>query len=150
MRTVDELVGRLADHAGLPRPDGKVPTDPLAESLLSKAPDRRAAITDLADDIVACLHRLNPLINGHFDQVDRRREIPDRLVYAIASMMDMCLEKAVQEGGGSRDVGDLLRAAWKISCAWSLLVAGDIDDLQRSVSLEASERGLQGADGGES
>jgi hypothetical protein len=137
----DPLV-RLQQHAGLPIPEAEIPNDTLAAFAFQTTRGGPCpSLDDVTHDIIQCLDKLNREIN---QESASQQSIPRPLVYAASGILSTCLDMARElrfSDPRASVVQDLLKAAWRIQCAWDALVAGDEDDLPQLVATEEMARG---------
>lgn len=119
-----------------------MPKDTLAEIVFQAARGGPCSNLDgITDDVIRCLDRLNQQMR---QEAAHRQTVACPLVYAASGVVWICLDKAMglQRSDPQSHAADaLLKAAWRIQCAWDALLAGDVEDLQRHVALEEMARG---------
>lgn len=128
----DGPLKRLQQHSGLV----ETARDTLCEFTSSALQGEPAPNIELITaDIITCLQQLN---------LQRpKADPPLALVYAMSGIIGECLSTIRKLEGSPtaiRTAKDLIRASWRIQCAWDAFLAGDIDDLQEHVELEEGAR----------
>jgi hypothetical protein len=143
-----EASNRLWNHANYPGEKG-----PYEESLLGQLWEsgRQNAKLDfgpLVENVLQCLESVNRETNGpHPQQVGGKWErFPRSLVETVAVIVHECNQYALEwEREGKFDssyIADLRLSAWRISCAWCNVLAGDFDSIAQGVDDEARMIGL--------
>ena len=135
MSTMD-ATERLRYHAGyLGETCFDVPS--LDYALFNKKP-----IDDALADVIATLNTLNIEINGPIpsETIETSPALfPRQLVGAVTEIVRRVREEAVA-ADNAETKRELLRIAWRLDCAWSAILDGDIDDLEEHVDGQESAR----------
>lgn len=150
--TIEDVRDRLTHHANLPC---AISEEESFCFLIWNAKRTRKAV-DLSAafrDIVGCLETLNKLWNGPVPSETPRERIltcvDRRIAYLVSEVMTGAAEyvamAATSSDTTSTDASSRAMIAYGINCAWSAVLAGDIDDLQEHLRLEMRAR-LPGAD----
>jgi hypothetical protein len=132
-RDLEAVIDDLVAHAaGTIEPTGEVVDDGLSDVLWR----HRGDLGDID------FERLGDVVLGLLGEVnDHRSEFespPSALAYAMAEMTTLTLKIAV--GAASDAVRrDAARLAWRISCGWEAVLAGDIEDVTEHVVLESPD-----------
>lgn len=137
----NDPLARLWQHAGLPSQFGSAPQNTLHELLVRIAnKDQNVSIQSAVQDVVDCIHQANADRRARSASTDK---IDVALVYAVNGIVRGCLD----DGLAARDNVEthqyflmLMKAAWRIECAWDALLAGDIEDVREHVAGEESVR----------
>ena len=110
---------------------------------------RDIGLDESTDEIIACLESVNLYINGPTpsESIEKPQlQLPRRLVAAISELEMLCLNTLLrmeQRKGDHESISvKLRRALWRIVCAWSAVLDGDIDNIVEHVQLEFSLRSL--------
>lgn len=95
------------------------------------------------------LQKANLFINGPVPSETIRpdTDVPRQLAYAVSNLITQCIELAASEKR-STNPKEFVAWAWKLSCAWDGVLAGDIDDVVEHAEVEASARGIREAERG--
>lgn len=147
MTTTNNPLLRLKQHSGLEGWGEEIPNDTLAGFTFQVRPGERPPGLDLdtiTADIIDCLEVLNRQVNQEAGAEAQLRTLDPQMVYAASGIVLDCLDKALElrrTDAQSGIASDLLRAAWRVQCAWDALLAGDIENLQEHVAGEEWARG---------
>jgi hypothetical protein len=103
-----------------------------------------------ADDLISCLEVVNRHVNGETPSAsvgtDKERRIDRRLTYAVAAVITSGVEHFLRlVGDSATDDSAALgmgKELWRVSCAWEMVLAGDIDSLPEHIKLEEQARDL--------
>jgi hypothetical protein len=89
------------------------------------------------------LQKANLIINGPVpsETIGPDTNVPGELAYAVSNLITQCIELSASEER-STNSKEFAAWAWKLSCAWDGVLAGDIDDVVENVEIEASARGI--------
>lgn len=131
-------VSRLRWHAGL---EEHVTQD--VPSVASSTWPRGQVQDGLQKALTDCLRTMGSL-NHEWNQQEPRvsvgaAEVPRRVAYAVTEII-RCIRECQRDARDERDAAVLGRAAWRIETAWSAVLAGDVDDIERHVEGEEAAR----------
>jgi hypothetical protein len=139
----EEIILRLLEHSGTPVPLPKLDRNSFADLVRKPRPGTDVQLESAVEDILHCLEYLNDSNKkGIF-----KATVPTNLAYAISGIMWRGLQSVMQLiSDGPRTATDLkaiLASIWKINNCWDSFLAGDIENLQDHMRLEASARGIE-------
>jgi hypothetical protein len=138
----ERTIGRLAWHAGFD--DARATSNALPSIASSTWPKGGVSVElDRAlADFVNTLSVLNREINGELPSAAdsaHLADLPRRLVYSVTEVIARLRECQAQAANlGDRQRFDL--AAWRAEAAWSAVLAGDIDDIEKHLDDEERMR----------
>lgn len=100
------------------------------------------------DEIINCLESINLYINGPIpsESIEKpQQQLPRRRVATVSELERLCLDTLLrieQRKGFHAPLSVKLRKAlWRIECAWSAVLDGDIDNIRGHVELEEDAEG---------
>lgn len=104
-------------------------------------------LDESVDEIIDCLESVNVYINGPIpsDSIDKPQQQLSRiLVGTLSDIVMLCLDTLMvveQQKGITAPSSVILRKAlWRIECAWSAVLDGDIDHIREHVELVENAR----------
>jgi hypothetical protein len=138
----DVAFGRLWNHANMPGTRcGNFSAEEGFLHNLYRSTDTKTPfiITPFVSDIIACLEYVNVHVNGSppSENSTKRGPIDRELSLATAEIIHAAWQHhwlwEYKNLFQRKDMDELARAAWSISCAWTLLLHGDIDSISEDV-----------------
>ena len=90
------------------------------------------------DEILGCLASLNKSLR--LEHQLPGATISLELAYTVSGIQSLCCKYVIlfRRATGNEKVADHMAfSAWKIACAWDAILAGDIDNLEEHLRLEA-------------
>lgn len=134
----EATTSRLRWHAGLQEAAEHVP------SIASSTWPRGRLQDGLQEALIDCLRTLGSL-NGELNnqarpgEVARAADVPRSVAYAVAEIVRV-IRDSQHDAQDQHNAAVLGRAAWRIETAWSAILAGDVDDIERHVEEEEAAR----------
>lgn len=99
------------------------------------------------DEIFNCLDSINLYINGSVpsESIEKpHQQLPRKLVATFSELEMLCLNTLLRieqrKGVHQPSSVKLRKALWRIVCAWSAVLDGDIDSIRRHVELEENAK----------
>ena len=138
----ERTIGRLRWHAGLD--DTATAQNAMPSIASSTWPKGRvnSGVEQALADFLRTLSVLNRELNGESPSAvasTHVADLPRSLVYAITEVISRLRECQVRTTN-ARDSDWFGRAAWRAEAAWSAVLAGDIDDIERHLVDEETMR----------
>jgi hypothetical protein len=136
-----DAISRLREHSGLSVPTPQLEGSAFIDRVqaLQKG-NREADLEKAVVDILECLQTLNSYSSSTCGNRDYILNIDT--VYAISGILLSTVEASIILCATGKDCKELLMAAWKISCAWDALLAGDVEDIHQHLAYEMAARNL--------
>jgi hypothetical protein len=145
MMDYDFALGRLWNHACMPAPEhcGFTAEESFVYNLrMSTETNAPVVIAPFLDDIITCLEVVNVHINGSppsegsmgLGPIDRRLSVTMAGIVHDAWQYHWLWEH--RELFEKKNRGELARAAWSISRAWTFVLHGDIDSISEDLEYQ--------------
>ena len=142
----DEAQTRLASHANLPGTDLPETESFVWDLWNADRTGSRPNITELSNDIVACLkvanHELNGPVPSESVSVNRNRSVVSELAYSVSGIITSGLHyhrSWSRTGRIQSSVCNLLEdSIYKIAYAWDQVLAGDMDDILEGFDIQSA------------
>lgn len=135
----EPTISRLRWHAGLQK--GMSEDVP---SIASSTWPSGQLVQGLQEALVDCLRTLGSLnqeLNSQASLAEgvHASDVPRSVAYAVTEIVRI-IRDCQNDAQDQNDAAVLGRAAWRVETAWSAVLAGDVDDIEKHVEQEEAAR----------